>query len=435
MGGSTMSLTTPAPLPIAKARMPGRLAAVAMRYGISSFGPIAISGAHFFASLMFLRALTRAEFGLFSFLLTIVPFCLSISGALVGASVSRAAVNENALGDAMLATHLKVSRLLSIAAGLLVFGLFRLSRGGVVMDLVLGTYAGLMTVRWFGRNVAYALSMPARVAISDSVYASAVITGLITLYVGHLFSATSAGAVLLLATVAGLLALGRDFLRHLFWPGRHGSLRAFVPVWRDLARWSVLGVCLTELAVNAHAYLVTLVFGPAAFALLAVGSLMLRPVVLVLSALPDLERPEMARRIAAGDGEGALRAVKEFRTAAGAVRLATILLAGAVMTFLPHLVLRHGYDESQVLIVLVFWAAITAVRLARMPESVLLQAAGEFRSLAGASAGAAAASLTVTVILALSFGPIASLGGILFGDLVMTGRIFALSRRWKLAHV
>jgi O-antigen/teichoic acid export membrane protein len=160
----------------------------------------------------------------------------------------------------------------------------------------------------------------------------------------------------------------------------------------------------------------------------------MRPVVLVLTALPDLERPEIGRRIAAGDKHGALSSVKEFRTAAGAVWLATLLLAGIVLMWFPHLVLKHGYDVRQVLVVLALWGAITAVRVARTPESVLLQAAGEFRALAAASGWSSLASLAITLVLMLVMGPVASLGGILIGELVMTARIFALSHRWQLAH-
>jgi O-antigen/teichoic acid export membrane protein len=230
------------------------------------------------------------------------------------------------------------------------------------------------------------------------------------------------------------MALGNGFLRRLLWPAKGRPLLAFGEVWQDLARWSVLGVLLTELTANAHVYLVTFVFGPASFALLAVGSLLMRPSVLVLSALPDLERPEMVRLIAAGDRRGVLRSVKEFRTAAGAVWFATFLTAGAVLMWFPHLVVKHGYDSSQVLVVLAFWGAITAVRVARTPESVLLQAAGEFRSLATVSGWSSASSLVLTLLLMLKFGPIASLGGVLIGDLVMTARIFALSRRWKIVN-
>src|SRR5665213_1576162 len=59
----------------------GTLAAAARRYGLSVAGPLAVSGAHFLASLVFLRSLDAAEFGTFSFVLVASAFAMSISGA------------------------------------------------------------------------------------------------------------------------------------------------------------------------------------------------------------------------------------------------------------------------------------------------------------------------------------------------------------------
>jgi len=411
-----------------------RITASAARYGVSAFGPLAISGAHFAASLLFLHALSRAEFGMFSFLLIVVPFCLSISGALIGASVSRAASHARPMDEAGLATHFKVNLLLSALAGAFAFALLCASHAGIGLAFLLGAYAGTMTLRWFARTLSYATRTPLRVAVSDMTYAGFVIIGLFALSALHALTAFRAGEILFGAAFLGLAAFGPDYLRSQFWPARSGSLFAFRRVWLDLARWSVLGVVLTELTANAHAYLVTFLWGPSAFALLAVGSLLMRPVVLVLAALPDLERPVMSRKIAAGDRVGACRTVKEFRTAVGAIWLATIALACVLLMLFPHLILKRGYDETQALVVLAFWAAITAVRVLRTPESVLLQAAGEFRALAGASMWSCIASLAVTLTLLLTFGPIASLGGLLAGDVVMTSRIFMLSGRWKRGH-
>jgi O-antigen/teichoic acid export membrane protein len=407
-------------------------APLAARYGLASFGPVAISGAHFLISLMALRALPRADFGELSFLLAIVPLALSISGALVGASASRVAAPV--LAEMPLASHLKVNLLFSMLVTAGVFGLLRASDPDMPTDAVLALYAGLMTLRWFGRNVGYVLRTPMRVTVSDIAYAGTLVVVFGALFALKSLSAFRAAEALLLAATAGLAGLGKDYLPHLVRPARIGSLSAFRPIWRDLARWSVLGVCLTEMTVNAHVYLVTFLFGPSAFALLAAGSLLVRPVVLVLAALPDRERAEIARRIRAGDHAGALKAVKEFRTAGGAVWLGTVVLAGAILMVFPHLILKPGYDERQMLAVLAIWIAITAVRVARTPDSVLLQAAGAFRKLAGASLWSSMASLALTLALALSLGPVAALGGILFGDLVLAARIFSLARAWKRAH-
>ena len=56
---------------------------VILRYGISTAGPVAVSGAHFLASLIFLRNLSTHEFGLFAFVMVVVSFGMSLTGSLI----------------------------------------------------------------------------------------------------------------------------------------------------------------------------------------------------------------------------------------------------------------------------------------------------------------------------------------------------------------
>jgi len=197
-----------------------------------------------------------------------------------------------------------------------------------------------------------------------------------------------------------------------------------------LARWSALGVVLTEFTANAHAYLVTFIAGPAAFAPLAIGALLMRPVQLVLAAIPDQERPAMARLLGSGNYAGARHSVNHFRMAAGAVWLLTAIAAAGLLVWFPQFITRKGYDPSQALVVLGFFAAITAVRSFRTPESVLLQAAGQFRVLASVSLWASMVSLATTFLLLLIAGPVISLAGILAGEIVVTVRVRAVAHSW-----
>ncbi len=56
-----------------------------------------------------------------------------------------------------------------------------------------------------------------------------------------------------------------------------GFASVYAPIWKNVTRWSLMGVVLSEMTANAYAYLVTFISGAHAFALLAIGSLMLRP--------------------------------------------------------------------------------------------------------------------------------------------------------------
>jgi hypothetical protein len=413
---------------------PHYAARTALRHGLSALGPVCVSAAHFAASLLFLRALPPAQFGLISFLFVIVPFCLSASGALLGAPLVTAIKRGAVVDPADLATYLKANLCVSALVAIVAAAMLAASRAPVSVCLLVGLYAGVMALRWFARCLTYVTHGPARPIASDLVYSVVLCTGLAAMYFTHRLSLPYAAAMLALAAVLAVPAFGLDYLRRQFRPGGAGGLRRYAAIWRDVTRWSLMGVALTEMTANAHVYLVTFIAGPQSFAVLAVGALLMRPASLVLSALPDLERPAMARKLVAGDAKGAFRSVKEFRTASGAVWLATILFTGAILMWFPQLILKKGYDETQVVLVVLISAVIVAVRTLRGPESVFLQAAGEFKRLAGASLWSSVTSLAVTLVLLLVAGPIVSLLGILAGDAVMTARIFGLTRAWKLRH-
>ena len=108
------------------------------------------------------------------------------------------------------------------------------------------------------------------------------------------------------------------------------------------------------------------------------------------------------------------------------------LLCAAVLAFFPLLVLKKGYALHDVIVVAILSSIITAVRAWRTPLAVLLQAAGQFKELASIGTLSGALSVFATLALLLTVGPIASLGGILLGELVILARVIQMARDWKL---
>jgi O-antigen/teichoic acid export membrane protein len=401
-----------------------RAAAVAWRYGVSTIGLTSISAAHFFVSLLFLL----------SFVFVIVPLCLSSGGALLGAPVASAAARPGPIESTELKTLLKASTLFSLLAAAIVGALVLASGTTLEIALLFGAYGGAMSLRWFARTYTYATQERARSAISDVTYSVLLAGGIVLLLFIHALSMRSAALVMTLSSCIALIPFGLTFLRRQLAAMSSASLRDYSPIWRDLTRWSFLGVVSTELTANAHAYLVNLVSGANAFALIAIGSLFLRPVLLCLSALPDLERPMMTRQIVDGDYPAAERGVRDMLIATGAVWVGTLCLVAVLLAWWPGLLLRHEYDEHSVILVTALWATIVAVRMLRSPNALLLQAAGDFRVLAKASVHSSLVSVVATGVLLVLFGPIASLGGILAGDTVLTARILSDARRLRARH-
>jgi len=417
---------------------PGRFArlfATIGRYTLSASGPVATSGAHFLISFIFMREMFAHQFGLFSFVMVIVPFCMSMIAAALSLPITRSLDKAGIPDAAIVATSLKLNILLSVFAAILVGGALLFIGAPQSVALMMGLYGGVMSCRWFLRCFANNQGQVKRAVASDLIYAGGLLLAIAAMEVTRQVDLTTGAILMLVSGLAGLAPFGfkllvRDHLSAL----RHGSLSSYRSTFRDLTRWSLAGVVLTEVTVNAHAYLVTFLAGPGPFALLALGQLMMRPISLVQGTLPDIERPVMTRAIKAEDNARLARVTREFRFALLAVWLGTVLLAAGLLLWVPDMLLKNHYAAADVIQVTTITAGIMLARNFRGPLATLLQAAGEFKALAKISSFTSVISILATLALLLAFGPIASLGGILLGELVTWYRCHQLVAQWRARH-
>ncbi len=412
-----------------------RLFATAGRYALSASGPVATSGAHFLISFVFMREMFAHQFGLFSFVLVIVPFCMSMIAAALSLPITRSLDRFGNPDAGIVATSLKMNILLSGLAALIVSAALLFVGAPSSVALMMGLYGGVMSCRWFLRCFANNQGQVKRAVASDLIYAGGLLAGLAFMELAQHVDLATGAALMLVSALLGLAPFGFKLLvRDHFSALRHGSLAAYGATFRDLTRWSLLGVVLTEVTVNAHAYLVIFLSGPGPFALLALGQLLMRPISLVQGTLPDIERPVMTRQIKADDMSALKRVTGEFRLALLAVWLGTIALAAGLLLWVPDLLLKDHYAARDVINVTAITAAIMLARNFRAPLATLLQAAGEFKALARISSITSVISILATLILLLTLGPIASLGGILLGELVTWYRCHRLVAEWRSRH-
>ena len=275
-------------------RVPGTLLGTALRYGASACGPVAVSAAHFLASLIFLRNLPAHAFGLFSFVMVVVSFGMSLNGAMISVPLTRNLAMGETAGASIC---FQMNWLVCTGFALLLFAALLLGGASFQEALLLGLFAGCFVFRWFARCFAYVDGRMGAAVQSDITYSLFLIGSLCILAATDQMTFTLGSEMLLLSSLAALLPFGLAFTCKQL-AALRGNPNRYRPIFRDVTRWSLTGVILTELTVNAHAYFVTFICGPGAFALLALGMLLMRPASLVQSALPDLERPAMARAIA-----------------------------------------------------------------------------------------------------------------------------------------
>ncbi len=250
------------------------LLALAWRYGVSTMGLVAVSGAHFIASVVFLRDLTADKFGLFSFVLIIGAFAVSIAGAGFVLPATRSVIaGEKRDTNACFKMSLAVSVLFTLLIGALLL----FSGAGMAETVPLALFGALFGYRWFARALAYVENRMVSAILSDLVYSVIIVIGLGIMEFTRTTTLARGGQLLLLASLLSFLPFGKPFFLGQWQALRKGRLKAYFPIFRELTGWSLLGVALTEATLNAHAYLVTLIAGPGAFALPALGMLLMRP--------------------------------------------------------------------------------------------------------------------------------------------------------------
>lgn len=405
-----------------------------IRYGGAAVGPIGVAGSQFLLSVQLLHVLRPAEFGTFSFLLVASQLSTGIWSALFVAPMpilmtTGTPVEKDRRRRSLMAANLTGAML----AAPVFLALAVLLHAPLTTGLLFGGFAAFNLIRWFGRAHAYTEGRPWRTMASDLVFAG---TMLIGIGVGALYPGNALilpFATLFAAAVLGVVAFGRRFLKPQFTGFAARDLAGYSEVWRRHSGWSLTGVLTTEATGNAHAYIVTLLAGANAFAPLAAAALLMRPVSVAANALTDFERPQLARLLADGRRSDADRAVGFFRLMLILAWLGTVTFALVLMWLAPDILFPPDYARQQLLIGIGLWLAVALVRLMPNPDSVMLQAAGQFRSLASASVVSCGVSIVGVTALLLTAGPVWSILGVLAGEMVFALCVWIEKARWTSA--
>lgn len=406
-----------------------------MRYALAFAGPASGALAQFLLSLILLHVLSISDFGAFSILLIASQFAQGLWSALfcsplpVLLSAARSGRHSssrsiNALFGANLIAAFPVALLFLMGARAL-----RFDWAEAALFALFGTVS---LWRWFARAHAYAAGRQERVILSDVIYSLCILVGVGLLHFGHGAPLVMASGALATGAIVGLMTFGRRHLgwQFLRWHRLGRCARDYADIWRRLSGWSLLGVLTTETTTNAHSYIVTLIAGPRAFAVIAASALLTRPSTVVLNALNEYERAQMAREIAAGDGSALRRSMRFFRAILGLAWVGTVAVIAVLLLFAPRLLIPPSYNLAPIALGAAMWMAVIAIRVLRAPESAMMQGGGAFRSLAFASVWSAIVSVATVVVLLELFDPIWSILGIFAGEVAFWIGLWPVAQRW-----
>jgi O-antigen/teichoic acid export membrane protein len=387
-----------------------------------------MSGANFVVSLLVARFLPPNEFGVYAFVNVLLALGFSISNALFG-SILAVKLNEREANLQLLEqVFFKTNLLFSGGMTLLVSIVVWFLDGSYLSTSCYAAFTLLSLLRWFVRSHGLALQNVARVAISDACYGVLVVIGCGVIFAAKSFSIPAVIILLAVSNAASLALSGQFYLRNVIRGSVREAIREFKVIWRLYARWSILGVITTDAASNAHAYIVTALMGPGAFAPLALAGLLWRPTGLTMTSITHLERPVLAASAVTQQVKKVLETLRHFRLLLVFIMVGN-LLSIIVLYFIISL--PHTYDKDEVIAATALMMIICAVRAIRSPESTLLQATGAFKSMAIIDSVAAAVSLVAVLCMVKYMGAIGSLIGVIGGEAVATILVLKLVVNWK----
>jgi O-antigen/teichoic acid export membrane protein len=392
---------------------------------------VALSG--FILSILLLRTVTPAQFGVYGFIQVVIALGFGISNALFGSPLTVALNRTETPKSGTAESYFKASFLIGLLASLSLVPLALSFGESPEIGAAFSVSAMLMWTRWISRSYANAIHQHKKVAVSDACYTVITLLGAAILFVlnevsiKHVVSLQSLGAGL------GLLALGFKSLVVQLRGIWNGPSAPFRQGFKEQGRHALLGVITTEATANVHSYMVTLMLGPAAFAPLAASVLLFRPVPLVILSLTQLERPRIAQLLRDTQLKAAWRAIRFFRGTVLTFWIFNLAIIYWIVTHYLDVVIRGHYDTNVIIQATYFWAAIMGLRCLRGPESALLQANGDFKPLARVTVISCLVTIPLVATLVYLYGAIWSLAGILTGEVLATALTRSLARK-QISH-
>jgi len=395
---------------------------LAVSYALTVSGEAAQAAFHLLLNILLIREFLARDYGVFAVIFTVGAIAIlnvsAVFGQPITVFISRsrgfsALALEVTMGSMAFLTCTLFSGAVAITAA---YGL-----GDPLAGALAGGFAGLWPLRIYVKSVNFALhgkSGALRSTLSDVSYAVASAISLAALHFGFgiALSLSSVFLSLCVGNVVGILICLSGRGRPIQLCFRRRTFSSFAKMWPDI-RWSLIATVANTLLGQSQMALVTILAGPAAYAPLAAGFVLMSPIRIMSIAVLNIMRPDLSRSTARGDHRSASAIF--IKTAA---TLAAVYFSYGLALWLgwsiaePLLYAKRFSTQPMGEIVILAWM-LTSIGNA----TTLLQASALARSRFREAAWPTLAGGVLTVVLVpaclLAFGPALSTSGAIIGEI------------------
>lgn len=373
-------------------------------------------------ALCLMQQATVEAYGLFAFLLITQALANGFSNALLGSplliALSEAENPNNRSAIAKVQSFMLANLVLcALFAGVQAWIVYSFTNDQL-LSVIYAFSALITTLRWFGRSYCNNSHQHSNVVISDASYSLISLFGASILFFTGNVSLVSFGILTTLAAFLATPLLGAAYLIPQFTSSFSAGLSGFFDGWHKQGKHALLGVLTTEGTLNSHSYMVTFLFGPAAFAPIAAAGLLFRPVMVVLTSLTQIERPRLRQLLVKGLVTEAKRSLGRYRLVNTAFWLLNCIVAAIVLISFLDLYWKDAQTSEALIWAALLFALIRGSRSLSSTFSVFLQAADQFKSLSLITVKTSLLTIPLVFISLKMFEPSFSLLGVLVGELV-----------------
>lgn len=404
------------------------------RLCISTGGQISVSSANLLMSVVMMVELTPDDFGAFSFINIVIFLGFGVSNALLSSPLMIALHRNNNASDEVVESYFLASVVLGLMLLCIILSIAYIMTYNIGLAFLYGATAFFLFITRLARTYFYDKDEALHVLLSDCGYSLVIFIGI---GLGVMLSQISLIYVVGLMSLSAFFSfvlLGSDVFKRQWRGMRFGNWKPFIDGVCSQGKHALVGVLTTEATGRGHAYIVTALLGPAAFAPIAVATTFFRPVNLVMFSLTQFERGRLARLLRDHKNAQAWSTLNFFYLAGALAWLANIALAFIIMIFFASDFFGSKYDLQVLSIGILFYALISLFLCLRSPLSSLLQANADFKYLKNVTIVSSLVALPIVTAMVVWTGAVWSLVGVATGELVAVILIYQLALKRVKKH-
>lgn len=393
-------------------------------------GGIAIAISSLVIALLLLKEDGAEAFAVFSLYQLTWTFSLSASTAILSTSVLNLWSEDGEDSESGIKSYFLANTLYSFIAALLQAVIVYISSSSIAAASAYGMATGFGVFRWFIRSFMNIAGENDYVGRSDAFFSVFSLSLVGIAYLSGFFSLETVGLCLIAANIFSLTFLGSRMWGAYFTGQLKVGLGQFWAGFRKRGGYACVAAVCTDILNNSYAYIITFIYGAAAYAPVAFAYLLYRPAVLAYSTITPLIRPRLLNILQKKNRV----AIDKFTFIYIAGFSALITLNGVAGYFLYPFILdsmaiTEGDRGDPTALMLVF-GVVLLLRLSRTALSLILQVGDRYReNLFSILAGAVVYALIVLMMSINGLSPILIVAAMSVGEVIAAGLMLVVRQK------